>query len=127
MPILQSFEEVCEVCQACRQAKERFPKKSHNQVKKVMKLIHSSLVGPLPKASINGSCHVVVFTCDFSSNSWVCFIKSKSKTLNKFKVFQALMEAEIGEKITMLRTNHSGEYHLCCLGHIVHKEAIDPS
>lgn len=40
----------------------------------------------------------------------VYFMKAKSETWEKFKVYTTQVKANIGEKILMLRTNHNVEY-----------------
>lgn len=47
---------------------------------------------------------------DFSCMTWVTFLKEKSKALEKFKVFKALVENEIGLKIKCLRSDNGGGF-----------------
>ena len=51
-----------------------------------------------------------VFTDDFSRKSWTYFLKRKSETFEKFKVFKYMIELETGNKIGVLRTDRGGEF-----------------
>lgn len=47
---------------------------------------------------------------DYSRMTWVTFLKEKSKALEKFKAFKALVENELGLKIKCLNSNNGGEF-----------------
>jgi len=44
--------------------------------------------GPVKQASISGRKYLVTFIDDFSRYVWIYFMKKKSETLSKFKVFK---------------------------------------
>ena len=54
--------------------------------------------------------YYVSFIDDFSRNTWIYFIKKKSKIFNRFKEFKALVENQTEKKIKVLRTDNSGEF-----------------
>ena len=41
---------------------------------------------------------------------WVAFLKEKSETFKKFKIFKNRVENELGEKIKSLRLDGGGEF-----------------
>ena len=47
---------------------------------------------------------------DFTRMVWVTFLREKSKSFDKFKVFKALVENESGHKIKCLRSDNGGEF-----------------
>ena len=54
--------------------------------------------------------YYVIFTDDFSRNTWLYFLKKKPEVFNKFKEYKALVENQIGKKIKVLRTKNGGEF-----------------
>ncbi len=92
-----------------KQHKARIPNKSSTRSTKKNELFHFDLCGSFPKASLEGSKYIVVFTDDFSRKSWTIFMKVKNGTFEKFKNFKSMIED--GEnKIKMLRTDQGGEF-----------------
>jgi hypothetical protein len=47
---------------------------------------------------------------DYSRLTWVAFLKEKSKALEKFKVFKALTENQIGKRLKEVRSDRGGEF-----------------
>jgi hypothetical protein len=91
---LQSYHEVYRRCHVGWHARERLFKKSTHKAKQVLELIHSNLVDPLSKASLNKSRYFVVVIDDYIRKSWVYFMQEKSETSDKFKDFKSFVEAE---------------------------------
>eukprot|EP00253_Pinus_taeda_P025361 PITA_25361 len=60
--------------------------------------------------SLGKSMHYVSFIDYFSRNTWIYFLKKKSKVFEKFKEFKALVENQIEKKIKVMRTNNGGEF-----------------
>ena len=58
----------------------------------VLELVHSYMIGPLPRPSYGKSRYVLMFIDDFSSYCWVFFVKLKSEVFQTFKVFKASVE-----------------------------------
>jgi hypothetical protein len=52
----------------------------------------------------------MLFIDDFTRMGWICFLKEKSKALNKFKAFKTLVENETETKIKCLRSDNGGEF-----------------
>ena len=47
---------------------------------------------------------------DFSRNRWIYFLRNKYEVFDKFKEFKALVENQVENKITVLRTDNGGEF-----------------
>jgi len=43
-------------------------------------------------------------------NTWIYFLRNKSKVFDKFKEFKALVDKLTEKKIKVLRTNNGGEF-----------------
>jgi transposase InsO family protein len=46
---------------------------------------------------------------DYSRLTWVVFLKEKSKSFEKFKVFKALTENQIGKILKAVRSDRGGD------------------
>lgn len=75
-----------------------------------LELLHSDLCGPMPTKSISGSRYFLTITDDFSRFIWVYFLKTKGKTLSKFKAFKTIIELQTSFRIKAIRSDRGGEY-----------------
>ena len=73
----------------------------HNQVRfpygakranKILELLHSDVFGPMLVPSLGKSMYYVSFIDEFSRNTWMYFLRKKSKVFDRFKEFKALVE-----------------------------------
>lgn len=46
----------------------------------------------------------------YSRMMWVTFLREKSEVLEKFKIFKARVETEMGLKLKCLRSDRGGEF-----------------
>ena len=53
----------------------------------------------------------ITFTDDYSRFSYIYPIKERSEALDKFKIFKAEVENQHNLKITVVRSDHGGEYY----------------
>ena len=74
-----------------------------------MKLIHYDLVKPLPN-SLESSRYFIIFIDDLSRVTLIAFLKTKSKALERFKIFKAWFKNQTQKSIKNLRTDNGGEY-----------------
>jgi hypothetical protein len=47
---------------------------------------------------------------DYSRLTWVAFLKEKDEAFEKFKIFKAITENQIGKKLKAVRSNKGGEF-----------------
>jgi hypothetical protein len=47
---------------------------------------------------------------DYSRLTWVSFLKEKVEAFEKFKIFKALTENQIGNRLQEVRSNRGGEF-----------------
>jgi transposase InsO family protein len=47
---------------------------------------------------------------DYSRLTWVSFLKEKSKSFEKFKVFKALIKNQTGKTLKAVRSDRGGEF-----------------
>lgn len=110
LPLTNPIDKICKGCLASRQNRKQFLQKSESRSSKLAEKVHSDLMGPMQVPSLGGSRYVLVFTDDHSQKSWAFFLKGKDETFMKFHEFKARIEAETGNKIRILRTDHGGDY-----------------
>jgi hypothetical protein len=47
---------------------------------------------------------------DYSRLTWVAFLKEKDEAFEKFKIFKALIENQIGNRLKEVTSNKGGEF-----------------
>jgi transposase InsO family protein len=47
---------------------------------------------------------------DYSRLTWVSFLKEKVEAFEKFKIFKALTETQIGKRLKAVRSDQGGEF-----------------
>ena len=80
------------------------------RAKKILELVHSDVFGLVKVPSLAKSVYYVSFIDDFSRNTWIYFLKRKSKVFDRFKEFKALVENQTEKKIKVLRIDNGGEF-----------------
>ena len=80
------------------------------RAKQILELVHSDVFRPMKVPSLGKSVCYVSFIDDFSRNTWIYFLKKKSKVFDRFKEFKALVENQTKKKIQVLRTDNGGEF-----------------
>ena len=86
-----------------------FPSGS-KRANKILELVHSDVFGPVSVPSLGKSVYYVSFIDEFSRNTWIYFLRKKSKVFDKFKEFKALVENHTEKKIKALMTDNGGEF-----------------
>jgi transposase InsO family protein len=47
---------------------------------------------------------------DYSSLTWVAFLKEKDEAFEKFKIFKALTETQTGKRLKAVRSDRGGDF-----------------
>ena len=84
---------------------------SAKRVKQILDIVHNDVFGPVKVPSLGKSVYYVSFIDDFSRNTWIYFLKKKSKVFDKFKEFKALVENQTEKKIKVLRIDNGGVFY----------------
>ena len=64
----------------------------------------------MSSSSLSGYVYYVSFIDDFSSKTWIYFLKSKDEVFSKFKEFKALIENHTEKKIKIFRSDNGREF-----------------
>ena len=78
------------------------------RAKQILELVHGDVFGPVKVPSLDKSVYYVSFIDEFSRNTWIYFLKKKSKVFDKFKEFNALVENQAEKKIKVFRIDNGG-------------------
>jgi hypothetical protein len=54
--------------------------------------------------------YYVLFIGDFLRNTWIYFLRKKSKLFDMFKELKSLVENQIEKRIKVVRTDNCGEF-----------------
>ena len=88
------------------------PKTSSHISSAILELVHSNLVGPLPRKSLSKSNYFIAFTDDYSKKNWVYFLKTKNQAFEKFGEYRQMVKKESRNYIQTLRTDRRGDFLL---------------
>ena len=102
--------DTCKWCVVGKHVERRYEKGKEISVFQVIDLIHSDLIGPLPKPSYGNSRYVFTFIDDFSWFCLVYFLKLKYEVFYTLKAYKDLVENACGKKIKFLMTENGNEY-----------------
>eukprot|EP00253_Pinus_taeda_P015060 PITA_15060 len=83
---------------------------SGKRAKHILDLVHSDVFELVKVPSLGKSVYYVSLIDEFSRNTWIYFLKKKSKAFDRFKKFNALVENQTEKKIKVLRTDNGGEF-----------------
>ena len=84
--------------------------KTGEHATETLKLIHSDVCGPMSTHARGGYLYFVSFIDDYARYGYVCLMKYKSETFEKFKEFRTEVEKQLGKNIKTLRSYQGGEY-----------------
>ena len=76
----------------------------------LLEIIHTSVCGPMSVEACGEYRYFLTFTYDLSRYGYICSMKHKSETFEKFKEFQSEVENHRNKKIKFLRSDRGGEY-----------------
>ncbi|GMF38419.1 unnamed protein product [Phytophthora fragariaefolia] len=131
MPALEHKSmTLCGGCMKGKQTVAHFPSRSMSKTTKVLRLVHTDVMGPMKTKSKGGARYVLTFVDDYSNYVVVYFITKKGEVPVKFKTFMNLYENQWGERIKCLRSDNGMEFvnkemdRLCASNGIVHQKTM---
>ena len=72
--------------------------------------MYADIYGPINPPSFGKKKYFLLFIDDYSSKTWVYFLKEKSEAFELFKNFKILVEKESEYSLKALRTDRGGEF-----------------
>ena len=111
--ILESLDyeslDTCEPCLMGKMTKTSFSG-TMERATDLLEIIHTDVCGPMNIKARDKYHYFLTFTDDLSRYGYICLMKHKSETFEKFKEFQSEVENHRNEKIKFLRSDRGGEY-----------------
>jgi hypothetical protein len=106
--LLDQVDEVCDGCLVEKQRRASFPAQARRWANSVLELVHGDLCGPIAPATPSGNRYFLLLIDDLSRYMWLRLLSSKDQAPAEIKNFQAIIEAETGKKLKVLRTDQGG-------------------
>ncbi|KAL6132876.1 hypothetical protein ACLB2K_065115 [Fragaria x ananassa] len=101
--------DTCIECVKGKMTKSR--NKDSNRSTEPLQLIHTDICGPFAHQTICGNKYFITFIDDYTRYCTLFLISEKFQSLEKFKIFKAEAEKELGKQIKAMRSDRGGEYY----------------
>ena len=113
-------------CVSCAQGKQHrnpfLSSSSHSE--EILEIVHSDIMGPFEVDSNGGSRYVCTFIDDKSRYAFVYMLCTKGEVFTKFTSFVAMVEAQTGKSVKIIRSDNGGEYSSEALKEFCRKKGI---
>ncbi|KAJ0453375.1 putative RNA-directed DNA polymerase [Helianthus annuus] len=104
------LEWECISCIKGKKKKKSHPGKKENSISRPLERLHMDLFGPVNVKSITGDLYCLVVTDDYSSFSWVSFLKSKDETFESLMALFRKIENLYHARIRRIRSDNGTEF-----------------
>ena len=99
----------CEPCLMCKMTRTLFSG-TMELATDLLEIIHTDVCDLKSVEACGGYRYFLSFTYDLSRYGYICLMKHKSETFEKFKEFQSEVENHRDKKIKFLQSDHGDEY-----------------
>jgi hypothetical protein len=107
--IMKPTNTLCKHCQQGKKTKTRF-KSNEYSMTRPLEIVHTDLVGPTTTKGLKGEKYFMLLVDDYTRMTVVFFLKNKSESFEKFKIYKEMVENEMDLKIKFLRFDNGGEF-----------------
>jgi hypothetical protein len=97
-------------CQVGNLTRTQFKSKNSTSTEKPLQLVHMNLCGPSRQEGTGKENYFMLIIDDYSRLTWVSFLKEKDESFEKFKIFKALTENQIGNRLNFVRSDRGEIY-----------------
>ena len=98
-------DHLCPACEQGKSTRAHFPSKPEHSTNHVLQLLHMDLCGPMRVQSINGKRYILVIVDDYSSWTWVYFLRSKDQAPQMIITFLTKIQVQLRNTVRMVRTD----------------------
>jgi transposase InsO family protein len=102
-------DKSCDICDRSKQTRQHFPRSSR-KVSKVLQLIHSDVLGPMPCEGVQGEKYVLTVLDDYSRFSEVVCLRNKRDVAASLIDVIARWQRQTGVLVKALRTDRGTEF-----------------
>ena len=99
----------CEPCLMGKMTKMPFSG-TMERATNLLEIIHTDVCGPMNIEARGRYHYFLIFTDDLSRYEYICLMKHKSETFEKFKEFQSKVKNHRNKKMKFLRSDRREEY-----------------
>ncbi|GJU08502.1 retrovirus-related pol polyprotein from transposon TNT 1-94 [Tanacetum coccineum] len=103
-------EHLCPSCEKGKSKRASHPPKPVLNSKQRLHILHMDLCSPIRITSINGKRYVLVIVDDYSSYTWVHFLKLKDETPEVIKTFLKRITILLQFPVIIIRTDNGTEF-----------------
>jgi hypothetical protein len=103
--------DFCEHCVYGKNNRVTFPSSAMRE-EGILQLVHNDVFGPMSIPSLGKYGHYVSFIHDLLRNTWLYFLRNKSKVFDRFKEFKDLVENQTEKTIKALRIYNGGGLYI---------------
>nr|GEX60918.1 retrovirus-related Pol polyprotein from transposon TNT 1-94 [Tanacetum cinerariifolium] len=103
-------EHFCPSCEQGKSKRASHPPKPVPNSRQRLHLLHMDLYGPMRIASINGKRYVLVIVDDYSSYTWVHFLRSKDEAPEVIIKFLKRITVLLQSPVIIIRTDNGTEF-----------------
>ena len=100
-----SKPEFCDACAKAKSARQPFPKESKTRATKYGERAHWDLWGPATVKSLNGNFYVAARIDDATRETKLYFQSKKSQTVDSYKLDEAFIETQTGNRIKVVHSD----------------------
>ncbi|GJU12820.1 retrovirus-related pol polyprotein from transposon TNT 1-94 [Tanacetum coccineum] len=102
-------DHLCSACQLGKSKKHTHTPKAENTNLEVLNTLHMDLCGPMRVQTINGKKYILVIVDDYSSFTWVKFLRSNDETPEVIIKFLKQIQIGLNKTIRYIRTDNGTE------------------
>nr|GEU88741.1 hypothetical protein [Tanacetum cinerariifolium] len=104
-------DHLCSACQLGKSKKHTYKPKAENTNLEVLNTLHMDLCGPIRVQTINGKKYIIVIIDDYSSFTWVKFLRSKDETPEFVIKFLKQIQVDLNKTVRDIRTDNGTEFN----------------
>ena len=97
-------------CQLGKQKKAKHPGIQTSAISRLLELLHLDLMGPTRTKFLGSKRYIMVVVDDFTRNTWVILLRSKSNALEHIEALCTRLQKENSLKIDRIRSDHDKEF-----------------
>lgn len=101
----------CSVCPLAKHKRLPFPS-STTTTTRIFDIIHVDVWGPFATPTLKGQKYFLTIVDDFSRNTWVILMKSKSEVPNLLKYFFKMVDTQFSLQVKCIRTDNGQEFSM---------------
>ncbi|GJX55343.1 retrovirus-related pol polyprotein from transposon TNT 1-94 [Tanacetum coccineum] len=110
LPKLKFGQHFCDAYKIGKQAHASHKAKNIVSTTTCLELLYMDLFGPSAIRSYEGNLYTLVIVDDYSSYTWIRFLKTKNEAFDQFKIFSKKIQNQLGCLLVSIRTNHGREF-----------------